>query len=123
MPYLWIKLNLIVFLLAKWLSIFGTLLKSHTKVLVVKDSKMNLLMPDFEPFRMAPSETIDDIYTRFTDVVNSLKALGKCFLNFELINKILRSLPKRWDPKVITIQETKDLKFFSIEGLIGSLMT
>ncbi|CAL9106613.1 unnamed protein product [Musa textilis] len=63
------------------------------------------------------------MYTRFTDVVNSLKSLGKCFLNFELTNKILRSLPKRWDPKVTTIQETKSLNNYPLEELIGLLMT
>ncbi|URE14407.1 hypothetical protein MUK42_22162 [Musa troglodytarum] len=57
---------------------------------------------------MAPSETIGDMYTCFTDVVNSLKTLGKYFSNFELINKILRSLPKK----------AKDLNNFSLEELI-----
>ena len=80
-------------------------------------------MRDFELFRMEPSETIGDIYTRFMDVINSLKALGKSFSNFELVNKILRSLPKSQDPKVMTIQEVKNLNYFQLEELIGSLMT
>ncbi|CAL9093986.1 unnamed protein product [Musa textilis] len=63
------------------------------------------------------------MYTRFTDVVNSLKSLGKCFSNFKLTNKILRSLLKSWDAKVTAIQETKNLNDFSLEELIGSLMT
>ena len=64
---------------------------------------------------MKPSETIVDMYTRFTDVVNSLKAFGKCFLSFELANKILRSFPKSWDPKVTVIQEAKDLNNFPLK--------
>ncbi|CAL9098073.1 unnamed protein product [Musa textilis] len=72
---------------------------------------------------MKPSESIGDIYTRFTDVINGFKALGKDFSNFELVTKILRSLPKCWDPKVTTIHEAKDLKTFPIKELIGSLMT
>ena len=62
------------------------------------------------------------MYTRFTDVVNNLRVLGKSFSNFDLVSKILRSLPKRWDPKITAIQETKDLNIFSLEELIGSLM-
>ena len=54
-------------------------------------------MHDFELFRMKPSETIGDMYTCFTDVINSLKALGRSFSDFELVNKILRSLSKNWD--------------------------
>ena len=55
----------------------------------VKDSKVNILMHDFELFHMEPRETIGDMYTRFTDVVNSLKGLNKSFLNLELVNKVL----------------------------------
>ena len=72
---------------------------------------------------MKPSETIGDIYTRFTDVINGLKGLGKSFSDFELVNKILRSVPKSWDPKVMVIQEVKDLNNFPLEELIGSLVT
>ena len=74
--------------------IWHTLEITHEGTSRVKDSKINNLMHDFELFRMKPSETIVDMYTCFTDVVNSLKALGKCFSNFELVNKILRSLSK-----------------------------
>ena len=70
----------------------------------VKYSKVNLLMHDFELFRMKPSETIGDMYTRFTDVVSSLKALGISFSDFELVNKILHSLNKIWDFKITTGQ-------------------
>ncbi|CAL9078878.1 unnamed protein product [Musa textilis] len=83
--------------------IWRTLEITHEGTSRVKDSKVNLLLHDFELFRMTPSETIDDMYTRFMDVVNSLKSLGKSFSDFELVNKILRSLPKRWDPKVTVI--------------------
>ncbi|CAL9097919.1 unnamed protein product [Musa textilis] len=103
--------------------IWRTLEITHEGTSRVKDSKVNILMHDFEVFRMAPSETIDDMFSCFSNVINSLKALGKCFSDFELISKILKSLPKRWDPKVTTIQEAKDLNNLSIEELIGSLMT
>ncbi|CAL9074769.1 unnamed protein product, partial [Musa textilis] len=96
---------------------------THEGTSRVKDSKVNILMHDFEIFRMAPSETIDDMFSRFSDVINSLKALGKCFSDFELVNKTLRSLPKRWDPIITAIQETKDLNNYPINELIGSLKT
>ena len=80
-------------------------------------------MHDLELFHMKPSETIGDLYTYFTDIINGLKALGKRFLDFELVNKILRSFHKNWDSKVIIIQEAKDLNKLPLEELIGSLMT
>ena len=76
---------------------------THEGTSRVKDSKVNILLHDFELFRMQPNETIGDMYTRFTDVVNNLSVFGKSFLNFDLMSKILRSLPKRWDPKITAI--------------------
>ena len=57
------------------------------------------------------------------NIVTSLKALGKNYSNGEKVRKILRSLPKEWDPKVTAIQEAKDLDNLSFDDLIGSLMT
>ena len=74
--------------------IWHTLEVSHKSINRVKESKINLLVHSFELFRMKLSEIISDMYTYFMDVINSLKALGKCFANLELINKVLRSLPK-----------------------------
>ena len=39
---------------------------THESTSRVKNSKINILMRDFELFRMKPCETIVDIYTRFT---------------------------------------------------------
>lgn len=65
---------------------------THEDTSRLKDSKINFLMHDFKLFRMKPSKTIGDMYTRFTDVVNGLKALGRSISDFELVNKILRLL-------------------------------
>ena len=43
---------------------------------------------------MEPSESITDMFTRFTDIINNLKSLGKGYANSELIHKILILLPK-----------------------------
>ena len=103
--------------------IWHTLEVTHEGTSRVKELKINLLIHSFKLFQMKPSETIGDMYTLFTDVINSLKGLDKSFSDFELVNKILRSLPKSWDPKVTAIQEMKDLNNFPLEELIGSLMT
>ena len=46
---------------------------THESTSRVKESKINLLVHSYELFQMKPSEIIGDMYTRFTDVVNSLK--------------------------------------------------
>ncbi|GAV74452.1 zf-CCHC domain-containing protein/UBN2 domain-containing protein, partial [Cephalotus follicularis] len=56
-------------------------------------------------------------------IVNSLKNLGKNYSNQELVRKILRCLPRSWTPKVMAIEEAKDLSTPPLEQLVGSLMT
>ncbi|KAH9705964.1 hypothetical protein KPL70_012065 [Citrus sinensis] len=61
--------------------------------------------------------------SRFTDIVNTLGALGKTFSNSEKVKKIIRSLPKEWRPKRTAIEEAKDLNVLPIDDLIGSLIS
>ncbi|GAV74691.1 UBN2 domain-containing protein, partial [Cephalotus follicularis] len=89
----------------------------------VKESKISMLVHEYELFLMHENESISDMFTRFTTIVNSLKNLGKNYSNQELVRKILRCLPRSWTPKVTTIEEAKDLSTLPLEQLQGSLMT
>ncbi|KAL6348531.1 hypothetical protein AAG906_013151 [Vitis piasezkii] len=90
---------------------------------ILKESKINLLVHNYELFSMKENETIVEMITRFTDIVNGLEALGKTYKESEKVMKILRSLPSKWHTKVTAIQEAKDLTKLPMEELIGSLMT
>ncbi|CAL9105959.1 unnamed protein product [Musa textilis] len=74
--------------------ILHTLEVTHEGTSRVKESKINLLIHSYELFYMKPIKIIGNMYTHFTDVFNGLKALYKSFSNFELVNKILRSILK-----------------------------
>ncbi|XP_042515258.1 uncharacterized protein LOC122089599 [Macadamia integrifolia] len=69
------------------------------------------------------NESITEMFTRFTDIVNSLRSLGKTYTNAENIRKILRALPTAWRPKKTAIEEAKDLTKISLDYLLGSLQT
>uniref|UniRef100_A0A2C9W5D4 UBN2 domain-containing protein n=1 Tax=Manihot esculenta TaxID=3983 RepID=A0A2C9W5D4_MANES len=88
----------------------------------VKELKANLLVRDFELFEMKPGKNIAEMSTRFTNLVNLLKALGKSFKEAELVKKILRSLLKSWETKTIVIFYTKDFTRYTYDELIGSLI-
>ena len=49
--------------------------------------------------------------------------LGKSYTSTKLVNKILRSLPKAYQSKVVAIWEARDLSKLLLEELMGSLMT
>ncbi|GAV75786.1 LOW QUALITY PROTEIN: UBN2 domain-containing protein [Cephalotus follicularis] len=50
----------------------------------VKDSKISMLVHEYELFMMHNDECISDMFTRFTTIVNSLKSLGKSYSNQDL---------------------------------------
>ena len=72
--------------------ICDTLEVTHKKTNQVKESKINMLVHKYELFKMEPSESISNMFTRFTDISNFLKSLGKDYTNFELVQKVLKSL-------------------------------
>ena len=57
------------------------------------------------------------MFSRFMVIVNKLEALGNTYSKVEKVMKILRSLPKKWETKVTTIQKVKDLTKLSLEEL------
>ena len=46
---------------------------THEGTNQVKDSKLRILVNDYEMFKMKPNEYIVEMFIRFTDVVNGLE--------------------------------------------------
>ncbi len=103
--------------------IWDSLEVAHEGTNEVKQSKIDILVHKYELFHMDSSESIKDMFTRFTNIVNELTSLGKMFSMQDQVRKILRSLPSSWMPKVTAIQEAKDLSTITLEQLAGSLTT
>jgi hypothetical protein len=53
--------------------------------------------------------------------VNAMKGLGEKIEDTFLVQKILISLPNRFNPKVSAIEELNDLKILSIDQILGTL--
>jgi len=102
--------------------IWHTLEVTHEGTSKVKDSKISVLVHRFEMFKMNEKETIGEMFTRFTDIINSLIALGKVYTQVEMVRKILRALTSDWEKKTTAIEEANDLSTLTVENLIGNLM-
>jgi hypothetical protein len=89
----------------------------------VKDSKLQTYRLKFEQLKMNEDETINKYFLRVEEIVNSMKGLGEKFDESLLVQKILRSLPDKFNPKVFAIEELNDLKTLSIDQLLGTLTT
>ena len=90
----------------------------------VKEIMINILMDQYDMFKMKKDENINKIFTFFTLVTNSLNSLGKSFSNAKKVQEVLRRLPRcKWGPKVTDIEETQDLRVLSLDDLLGKLTT
>lgn len=84
-------------------------------ILQVKESKINLLTCKYETFKIKDGESINAIYNRFNDIIVRLQNLGKKLELVELNRKLLASLPIECRPKVMVIEEAKNLKTITVE--------
>ncbi|VFQ86585.1 unnamed protein product [Cuscuta campestris] len=69
------------------------------------------------------NELVEDMFGRFSNIVNDLDMLGKTLTDKELVRKILRSLTKEWESKVNSIYEGRDYNVITYDGLRGNLIT
>jgi hypothetical protein len=70
---------------------------------------------------MKEYETIGKYFLRVEELVNAMKALGEKIEEPSLVQKILRSLLDRFNPKVSAIEELNDLKALYFDQLLGML--
>ncbi|XP_070011150.1 uncharacterized protein [Nicotiana sylvestris] len=82
---------------------------AHEGTTQVKQSKIDMLTTEYELFRMKVDESIQDMHTRFTSIINELHSLGEIIPRNKLVRKILSVLPSSWESKVNDITKAKDL--------------
>ena len=61
--------------------------------------------------------------SKLTKIVNSSFNLGEPIPQLKIVKKILRSLPKRFHPKVVIIEEYQGLNSLNVEELVCDLQT
>jgi hypothetical protein len=87
----------------------------------VKDAKLQTFRLKFEQLKMNEDETVSKYFLRVEELVNAMKGLGEKIEESILVQKILRSLLDKFNPKVSAIEELNDLKTLSIDQLLGTL--
>ena len=95
---------------------------THVGTTQVKETRINMMLHDYELFTMKEGESITSMLDRFSEITNGLASLGKPIPSSDKVKKILRSLPKEWDAQVTAIMESKDLNKMEFSALIGSLI-
>ncbi|KAH9293136.1 hypothetical protein KI387_041660 [Taxus chinensis] len=87
----------------------------------VKRAKLQTHRRQFESLKMKDEENVAAYLLRVDEVVNAIRGLGENIEESIIVQKILRSLPLRFDAKVSAIEEMKDLDKLSMDELHGIL--
>jgi hypothetical protein len=89
----------------------------------VKTTKLQILRRDFENLQMKVTDSIDSFFTHAMAIINLLRSYGETVGDQKVVEKILRSLPTKFDPVVIAIEESEDLTQLSVDELMGSVLS
>ncbi|VFQ79918.1 unnamed protein product [Cuscuta campestris] len=89
----------------------------------VREAKIDFLTQEYEMFTMKEHEKIDDMFDRFSKIVNDLHALKKTYTDRDLVRKILQSLTSEWRSKADDIYESISTSNVTIDSLRGNLKT
>jgi hypothetical protein len=83
--------------------------------------KLQSLWSQFENLAMKEGEQVKDFFSRVTGIGNQIKSCGDEIPEKKVVEKILRSLPQKFEHVVAVIEETKDLTKLTQYELMGSL--
>ena len=88
----------------------------------VKGAKLQTYRAEFEHLKMKEEENIAAYFLRVDEVVNNMRGLGEKIEGSVIVQKILRSLPMRFDSKISAIEERSDLDTMTVDELHAILI-
>ncbi|GKV49381.1 hypothetical protein SLEP1_g56135 [Rubroshorea leprosula] len=94
--------------------------QGNAKVLTVK---LQTVRRRYEGMVTKKAENLSDFFTQITEIVNQMRKYGDDVPEQKVVEKILRSLPKKYDHIVAAIEESKDLAVLTTDELLGSLFS
>ncbi|VFQ66102.1 unnamed protein product [Cuscuta campestris] len=90
---------------------------TYERTAQVREAKIDHLTHEYELFSMKENEKIEEMFERFSNIINPLNLLGKTYTDRELVKKMLRSLSPKWRSKVV---EEKSKRSIALPATISS---
>jgi hypothetical protein len=84
-----------------------------------KAAKLQTYRVQFEQLKMKEDENIAAYFLRVDETVNAIIGLGEEIEESIIVQKVLRSLPMRFDPKISALEERANLNSISMDELHG----
>lgn len=87
----------------------------------IKGMQVLNLVREFEMQRMKESETVKEYSDRLLNIVNKVRLFGSNFDDTRIIQKILVTVPERFEATITSLENTKDLSKIGLAELIHTL--
>ncbi|XP_060216273.1 uncharacterized protein LOC132643756 [Lycium barbarum] len=87
----------------------------------IKGMRVLNLIREFELQKMKDSETIREYSDRLLSIANNVRLLGSEFPDSRLVQKILVTVPERFEATISSLENSKDLSKVSLAELLNSL--
>ncbi|KAL4297313.1 hypothetical protein GQ457_12G011200 [Hibiscus cannabinus] len=88
----------------------------------VKRAHLQALRKEYEILQMKDGESLNDYFARVLVITNKMKANGENLIDFNVVEKILRSMTPKFNYVVCSIKESKDTSNLLIDELQSSLL-
>jgi len=76
---------------------------------------------EFELQRMKESESVKEYSDRLLSISNKLRLLGFVLKDSRIVEKLLVTVPKRFEATITTLENIKDLSKISLAELLNAL--
>ncbi|GAU36464.1 hypothetical protein TSUD_166300 [Trifolium subterraneum] len=96
--------------------------ENQLKDLKVKRAQLQALQREFEVLAMGESETVNDYFARTLAIANRMTTHGETMEQVTVVEKILRSMTKRFKYVVCYIEQSTDVTTMSIDELQSSFL-
>ena len=88
----------------------------------VKKAKLQMLSAQFETLKIKEEEDVSSYFLRVDEIVNSTTRIGATVQDKSFVQKIMRTLPTRFNPKVSILKEKRDMDDLTKDELYGILI-
>ena len=88
---------------------------------LVKGMQVLNLIREFEMQRMNESETIKVYSDKLLEIVNKVRLLGTEFTDSRIVQKILVTVPEKFEATISSIENSKDVSSITLAELLNAL--
>nr|XP_009622760.2 uncharacterized protein LOC104114098 [Nicotiana tomentosiformis] len=101
--------------------VWSFLKKEYEEDKRIKGMRILNLIREFELQKMKDSDTIKEYSDRLLNITNKVRLLGSKFSDSRLVQKILVTVPERFEATISLLENTKDLSKISLAELLNAL--